>query len=314
MNLMENTAGLVTGAGSGIGRASALRLAAHGAKVAVSDFDEEVGSETVTLIKESGGEAEFFRCDVSDESQVKALVDFTVDSFGSLNFAFNNAGISGAWAPIGDMDSAEFDRVIKTNLYGVFYCMKYEVAAMEASGGGAIVNTTSSNGLVGVANNPSYNASKFAVVGITRNVAIDYAARKVRVNALAPGPTATPMLMGAFDVQPPEVQEGVLAGIPMGVLADPEDQADAVAVAAFEPGEDGHWSDTSCGRRIHRLTEFDRGQPAGRPGGRSRSRRACGSFGPPRPADARDRPRDPGPSGRRTNSFRRSIALSSNER
>ena len=226
--LMEGKAGLVTGAGSGIGRAGAIAFAKNGGKVVVSDFDEVAGKETVALIRESGGQAEFFKCDVSVEEQVKALVDFTVSSFGAIDFAFNNAGINGGnFAPAGEMDSAVFDRVMKVNLYGVFYCMKYELLAMEANGGGAIVNTSSSNGLIGIPRNPPYNASKFGVIGLTRNAAIDYGPKGIRVNALAPGPTATTMLTGALEQQPPEVAEAMYASIPMRKLVDPEDQGNA---------------------------------------------------------------------------------------
>jgi NAD(P)-dependent dehydrogenase (short-subunit alcohol dehydrogenase family) len=228
VRLMEGKAGLVTGAGSGIGRAGAMAFAHHRAKVVVSDYNEESGRETVALINDAGGHAEFFRCDVSEEEQVKTLVDFTVKTYGSLDFAFNNAGTDGGiFAPIGEMDSAAFDRVMKINLYGVFYCMKYEVQAMEASGGGAIVNTSSSNGFVGIPRNPQYNASKFAVIGISKNVAIDYGVKGIRVNALAPGPTATPMLSGALNSQPPEVKEAMYASLPMRELLAPEDQANA---------------------------------------------------------------------------------------
>ncbi|CCQ44467.1 short chain dehydrogenase family protein [Pseudarthrobacter siccitolerans] len=225
---MEKKAGLVTGAGSGIGRAGAIAFANHGGKVIVSDYNEDSGKETVALIKEAGGQAEFFRCDVSEEEQVKALVDFAVGAYGTLDFAFNNAGIDGGcFAPVGEMDSAVFDRVMKINLYGVFYCMKYEVLAMEANGGGAIVNTSSSNGLIGIPRNPPYNASKFGVIGLTRNGAIDYGQKGVRVNALAPGPTATTMLTGALEHQPPEVKEAMYASLPMRDLLEPEDQANA---------------------------------------------------------------------------------------
>ena len=225
---MENRAGLVTGAGSGIGRAAAIAFAHHGGKVVVSDYNEESGQETAALIRESGGRTEFFRCDVGEEGQVKALVDFTVETYGALSFAFNNAGTDGDFAPIGEMDSAVFDRVMKVNLYGVFYCMKHEVLAMEAGGGGAIVNTSSSNGFVGIPRNPSYNASKFAVIGITKNVAIDYGSKGIRVNALAPGPTATSMLNAALQRQPLEVKEAMYASLPMRQLSEPGDQANAV--------------------------------------------------------------------------------------
>lgn len=227
VRLMEGKAGLVTGAGSGIGRAGAMAFANQGGRVVVSDYNEASGNDTVSLIHEAGGEAVFFQCDVCDEEQVKALIDFTVDTYGALHFAFNNAGGDGEFAPIGEVDSAAFDRVMKINIYGVFYCMKYEVRAMEASGGGAIVNTSSSNGFVGIPRNPAYNASKFGVIGITKNVAIDYASKKIRVNALAPGPTATAMLTGAMERQPQAVKDAMYASLPMGELATPEDQANA---------------------------------------------------------------------------------------
>lgn len=227
MLLMQGKAGLVTGAGSGIGRATSIAFANHGATVVVSDYSEESGKETAALINEAGGRAEFFRCDVSEEDQVKALVDFTVDTYGTLDFAFNNAGTDGEFAPIGEMDSAVFDRVLKINLYGVFYCMKYEVIAMEAGGGGAIVNTSSSNGLIGIPRNASYNASKFAVIGMTKNVAIDYGAKGIRVNALAPGPTSTPMLTDALERHTPEFRETMYASLPMRDILKPEDQANA---------------------------------------------------------------------------------------
>ncbi|NGP06738.1 glucose 1-dehydrogenase [Rhodococcus sp. 14C212] len=227
MQLMDGKAGLVTGAGSGIGRAGAIAFANHGGKVVVSDYNEESGQETVALINEAGGRADFFRCDVSEEDQVKALVDFTVSTYGALDFAFNNAGTDGEFAPIGEMDSAVFDRVMKINLYGVFYCMKHEVLAMEAGVGGAIVNTSSSNGLIGIPRNASYNASKFAVIGITKNVAIDYGFRGIRVNALAPGPTTTPMLTEALERHTPEFKNAMYASLPMRDLLRPEDQANA---------------------------------------------------------------------------------------
>lgn len=224
---MEGKAGLVTGAGSGIGRAGAMAFASQGGRVVVSDFNEESGNETVDLIRKAGGDAEFFKCDVSDEPQVKALVDFTVATYGTLDFAFNNAGTNGEFGTIGEVDSSVFDRIMKINIYGVFYCMKYEVLAMEAGRGGAIVNTSSSNGFVGIPRNPAYNASKFGVIGITKNVAIDYAARGIRVNALVPGPTATTMLTGAMERQPQKNKDAMYARLPMGELAAPEDQANA---------------------------------------------------------------------------------------
>lgn len=226
--MVEGKSGLVTGAGSGIGRASALGLARHGAQVIVSDIDEASGNETVAMITEAGGQAEFVKCDVSDEADVKALVDATVSTFGKLDFAFNNAGMNGVFTPLGDMDSEVWDRVMKVNLYSTFYCLKHEINAMLKTGGGAIVSTASGAGLIGVANNAPYTASKFGVLGMTRSAAMDYGRQGIRINALAPGSTTSPMMENAFEQNGPEFRESVLSAIPMHVLAEPEDQADAV--------------------------------------------------------------------------------------
>lgn len=227
---MEGKAGLVTGAGSGIGQASAVAFAREGAKVIVSDISEEAGNETVKLIRDMGGEAEFFKCDVSNEEQVKELVETVVSTYGKLDFAHNNAGANGSFAPLGEMDSSTFDKVIKINLYGTFYSMKHQINAMLKSGGGSIVNTASGAGVIGIANNGPYNAAKFGVVGLTRNTAMDYGKEGIRVNALAPGSTMTPMMQNAFDQNAgnPEFADSILGDIPMGKLAEPEDQGNAV--------------------------------------------------------------------------------------
>lgn len=224
--LMEGKAGLVTGAGSGIGRASALAFAREGAKVIVSDFNEESGSETVKLIKDAGGEAEFFKCDVGDEEQVKALVEATVSTFGKLDFAHNNAGITSPNAPLGEMESSAWDRVIQINLNGVFYSMKHEINAMLKTGGGAIVNTSSGAGLQGNYNMSPYNASKFAVSGITRSTALEYGRKGIRVNSINPGMTMTP-LIEKFIKEDPEYGKQLEDTIPMGIMARPEDQGNA---------------------------------------------------------------------------------------
>ncbi len=226
--MMEDKAGLVTGAGSGIGRASALALARSGARVMVSDIDEDSGRETTELITASGGQADFFPCDVSDEDQVKGLVDTTVSSFGRLDFAFNNAGMNGVFAPLGQTETETWDRVMKVNLYSTFYCLKYEINAMLTTGGGVIVNTASGAGLTGIANNAPYTASKFGIIGMTRNAAMDYGHQGIRINALAPGSTASPMMRNAFEQNSPDFRETILSAIPMHTLAEPEDQADAV--------------------------------------------------------------------------------------
>ena len=197
--LMEDKAGLVTGAGSGIGRASALKFAKEGANVMVSDYNQESGEETVRLIQEAGGVASFFKCDVSDEEQVKALVEATVSEFGKLDFAHNNAGMNSAIAPIAESDSENWHRTIKVNLDSVYYSLKYEVEAMLKNGGGAIVNTSSGAGIFGVPNLSPYVASKHGVNGLTKSVALEYANQGIRVNSLCPGTTATPMMLNLLE-------------------------------------------------------------------------------------------------------------------
>lgn len=222
MKLVEGKAGLVTGAGSGIGRASALAFAREGAHVMVSDMNEESGRETLRMIEDTGGTASFFQCDVSNEEEVKALVDATVAEFDKLDFAHNNAGITASIAPIAESDSADFDKVMKTNLYGTYYSMKYEVRAMLKNGGGAIVNTSSSAGLEGVQNIADYVASKFGINGMTKTVALEYGLHGIRVNALCPGITATPAVEEWF-ASAPEQAQAIKATLPSGKLATPED-------------------------------------------------------------------------------------------
>ncbi|MBI2168048.1 MAG: SDR family oxidoreductase [Actinobacteria bacterium] len=187
---------LVTGAGSGIGRASALRFAADGCRVAVADVDEDGGHQTVRLIEDVGGEAAFFPTDVTDERQVQALVAGTLDAFGRLDCAHNNAGIAGPLGSTTDLDVADFRRLLEVNVVGVFLCMKHEIPVMLRGGGGAIVNTSSGAGLGGVPFLPGYSATKHAVVGLTKSAAMEYGGQGVRVNAVCPGPIATPMLDG----------------------------------------------------------------------------------------------------------------------
>lgn len=224
--LMKDKAGLVTAAGSGIGRASAVAFAKAGAKVMVSDVSEEAGNETVKLIEDNGGEAKFFKCDVSDEDQVIALIDETISAFGKLDFAHNNAGISASDGKIGDTDSGAWDKTLKVTLTGTFYCMKHEVNAMAKTGGGAIVNTASGTGVEGAPNMAPYTASKFGIVGLTKSVALEYGQQGIRINAIAPGSTLTPALE-QWAERAPEQYEAVLQGLPSGRMATPEDQANA---------------------------------------------------------------------------------------
>ncbi len=225
--LMKDKSGLVTAAGSGIGRASAIALAKAGAKVMVSDVNEDAVKETVKLIEADGGEAKYFMCDVSDEEQVKALVDETVASFGKLDFAHNNAGINLGQTKIGEMDSKAWDKSIKVTLYGTFYSIKHQVNAMIKTGGGAIVNTASGAGIEGSPNMAPYTASKFGIVGLTKSVALEYGQQGIRVNAIAPGATITPAIEG-WAKSSPEQYNAVLAGMPSGAMSTPEDQGNAV--------------------------------------------------------------------------------------
>ena len=227
VGIMEGKAGLVTASGSGIGRAAALALAKAGAKVMISDISEQAGQETVQIIKENGGESAFFKCDVSDEEQVIALVNKTVETFGKLNFAHNNAGINKGLKPIGELDSKDWDITLKVNLYGVFYCIKHEINAMLKTGGGAIVNTASSAGIEGSPNMAPYTASKHAIAGLTKSVALEYGQKGITINSIAPGATVTPAIE-SWSKTSPEQYKGVLKTLPAGKMSTAEDQANAV--------------------------------------------------------------------------------------
>ncbi len=216
---------IVTGASSGIGRATALAFAREGVKVVVSDVNVPGGEETVRLIKEQGGEAIFVRCDVSQESEVKALVEATLAEYGRLDFACNNAGIGGDLAPTADYTLEGWNRVIGINLTGAFLCMKYEIPAMLKQGGGAIVNMASILGHVGFAGAPAYVASKHGLIGLTKNAAIEYAKQGIRVTAVCPAFIHTPMV---DDGLTPEAKAQVEAAHPMGRMGNPEEIAELV--------------------------------------------------------------------------------------
>src|SRR5882757_3595369 len=212
---------LVTGAARGIGRASAVEFARHGASVVIADvLDAE---ETVAEIAERGGKASWVECDVTDASQVAALVDRAVDLYGRLDFAHNNAGTFSP-APLAELPEEEFEKVIRVNLVGVFHCMKQEIRHMAASGGGAIVNTASIWGFAGAPSQAAYVASKHGVIGLTKTAAIDHGADGVRINAVAPGPIETEMTAKV----PPDALQEIVSRTVGTKMGQPEDIARAV--------------------------------------------------------------------------------------
>jgi NAD(P)-dependent dehydrogenase (short-subunit alcohol dehydrogenase family) len=217
----------ITGAGSGIGRATALAFAAQGAAVAVSDNAEKDLHETAGLIEDQGGQALPVLCDVTRGDDVAAAVAATVRQFGRLDFAFNNAGVEQPVAPLHEISDEQWDRLIDINLRGVFYGMKHEVPAMLATGGGAIVNTSSGAGVIGIAGQGAYAASKHAVIGLTKAAALDYAAAGIRVNAVCPGIIETPM-MDRFSGGTEEGRQRVIGQEPVGRMGRPEEIASAV--------------------------------------------------------------------------------------
>jgi NAD(P)-dependent dehydrogenase (short-subunit alcohol dehydrogenase family) len=219
---------LVTGAASGIGRATAVAFAQRGAGVVVSDVDGKGGEETVALARAAGGNARFVRCDVSRGDEVERLVRATVETFGALDCAFNNAGIEGTMAPLTDYPEEMWNRVLAVNLTGVWLCMKHELRVMQQQRRGAIVNNASILGSVGFANAGAYTAAKHGVLGLTKVAALEQAASGVRINAVCPAFIETPMLSRAGLTNVPDLKK-MLEGLhPMKRLGRPEEIAGAV--------------------------------------------------------------------------------------
>ncbi|MBV8774448.1 MAG: SDR family oxidoreductase [Deltaproteobacteria bacterium] len=248
--LLNGKVALVTGGGSGIGRATSLRLAREDATVMIADYAPEGADRTVKQIKDAGGEASCVAADVSVTAQVEAVISKTMETYGRLDYAFNNAGIEGTIGDTVSYPEDAFDRTIAINLKAVWLCMKYEIPQMLKIGGGAIVNTASTLGLVAIEGASAYTASKHGVVGLTRTAALEFAQKNIRVNCVCPGFIRTAMVERALDKG--QIAEHQMIAIePVGRLGKPEEIAEAVLwllsdAASFVTGHtltiDGGWT------------------------------------------------------------------------
>ena len=243
----EGKTAFITGAASGIGRATAVAFAVEGARLVVTDRVEAALQETAEYVKEAGGEVLAIACDVSKPEEIEAAVAQAVNTFGRIDCAFNNAGVENKATPLHEIELEEWDRILSINLRGTFVCMKHEIAQMVRQGNGVVVNTSSGAGIRGVAGGASYAASKHAMIGMTKSAALDYAKSNIRVNAVLPGNIETPMMdrFASGDIQKAIDLE------PVGRLGKPEEIAEAVLWMCSELGGfvtgasivvDGGWS------------------------------------------------------------------------
>jgi NAD(P)-dependent dehydrogenase (short-subunit alcohol dehydrogenase family) len=224
MATLKDKVGIVTGGGTGIGRATALAMAKAGAVVVIGNRDSAKSEEVVALIRQAGGRAVFQKTDVSKPADVKGLVDRAMAEFGRLDVAFNNAGMDGEQMPLHEQDIEKAGVLLDVNIKGVFFSMKYEIDQMLKTGGGSIVNTSSIFGLNGYPGWSMYVATKHAVTGMTKAAALDYAKRNIRVNAVGPGPVETPLLHKGTGGDP----HSYASFVPMGRIGQPDEIADAV--------------------------------------------------------------------------------------
>jgi 3-oxoacyl-[acyl-carrier protein] reductase len=238
---LPNKIALITGAGSGMGRASAILFAEEGAKIAVADIDRKGGQQTVELIKQKGGDAIFVETDVSKASDVERMIKTTVDHFGRLDILFNNAGLPMLPTPVEDIKEEQWDKVMAVNVKGIFLGCKYAIPVLKRQGGGAIINTASISGVRPRPGQSAYSTSKGAAIILTKALAVELASHKIRVNCINPVATETPMLpkLGAT----PEAAKGIVATIPIGRMA----QAKDIAYAALYLASDEAYMVTGVG-------------------------------------------------------------------
>jgi NAD(P)-dependent dehydrogenase (short-subunit alcohol dehydrogenase family) len=226
-NNFKGKVAFVTGAASGIGRATVIAFALEGATVVVADISDKGSHETANIIKEAGGLALAVKCDVSQTEDMKNCLGQTIETFGRFDFAFNNAGVEQKLALTADLAVEEWDRVVDTDMRGVFLCLKHEIPLMLKQGGGAIVNTSSGAGVKGFKAEAAYVAAKHGVVGLTKAAALDYAQSNIRINAVAPGIIDTSMIK-RFSGGTPEGRQAMISQEPVGRMGQPEEIASAV--------------------------------------------------------------------------------------
>lgn len=232
---LTNKIAVITGAGSGIGRASSLKLAGEGATVVLVDFNKETGEETLKLVKEQGGEGIFVQADVSKDEEVQNYVNKTVETYGRIDVFFNNAGIIQKFAPFTSVEESEFDRIMAINVKGVFLGMKYVLKVMEEQGSGSIINTASTAGVRPEHSVAVYSASKHAVIGFTKGAALEYANKGIRINALCPGGVQTALTASvATQFEKGGYVPEEISNMRMGRYADPKELAEMVSFLASD--------------------------------------------------------------------------------